>query len=77
MQTMDLRDGITRIGMPTTILSGGLDRLTPPDRSAELAALIPGATLITFERAGHMLQLEEPDAVTHAITEAHAAVRVR
>jgi pimeloyl-ACP methyl ester carboxylesterase len=71
MQAMDLREGIARIGLPTTIVSGGRDRLTPPDRSAELADHIPGAELITLEHAGHMLQLEAPDAVADAIARAH------
>jgi pimeloyl-ACP methyl ester carboxylesterase len=70
MQTMDLRDGIARIGIPTTIVVGTRDTLTPVDRARELADTIPGAHLVTIDKAGHMLPLEEPDRLAEAITSA-------
>jgi non-heme chloroperoxidase len=70
MQTMDLREGIARIGIPTTVVVGSRDTLTPPSRAAELVDTIPGARLVTIDHAGHMLPLEHPDEVADAI--AHA-----
>lgn len=70
MQTMDLREGIARIGIPTTIVVGSADRLTPPDRAAELADTIPGAELVTLDGYGHMLPLEAPDEVATALAKA-------
>ena len=69
MQTMDLREGIARIGgdVRTVVVVGTHDRLTPPDRAAELVETIPGARLVTLDGAGHMLPLEEPDRVAEII----------
>nr|MBA2625839.1 alpha/beta fold hydrolase [Acidimicrobiia bacterium] len=68
MQAMDLREGIAAIGVPTTVIVGSADRVTPPDRAAELVATIPGARLVTLDGAGHMLPLETPDEVAEALT---------
>lgn len=67
MQAMDLRDGIAEIGLPTTVLVGTRDTLTPPARASELVDAIPGAKLVTLDGYGHMLPLEAPDAVADAI----------
>ena len=67
MQTMDLREGIAVIDVPTTILIGTRDTLTPPSRAAELAKTIPDAELVTLDGYGHMLPLEAPDEVADAI----------
>jgi pimeloyl-ACP methyl ester carboxylesterase len=72
MQTMDLREGIARIGVPTTVVVGTRDTLTPPDRAAELVDTIPGARLVTIDDAGHMLPLEHPDELADAIASAAA-----
>ena len=74
MQTMDLREGIAEIGVPTTVVIGTRDRLTPPDRAAELAETIPQAQLVELRGYGHMLPLEAPDEVAAAIRD---AARVR
>jgi pimeloyl-ACP methyl ester carboxylesterase len=53
--------------VPTVVLTGAKDRLISSKLTAELAAQIPGATLITLPEAGHALQLEQPVIVTDAI----------
>jgi pimeloyl-ACP methyl ester carboxylesterase len=45
-------------GIPTIVLVGDRDLLTPPAHARALAASIPGARLITSPGAGHMLPLE-------------------
>jgi non-heme chloroperoxidase len=75
MQAMDLRDGIRQLRLPTTVLVGDRDRLTPPGRAAELVDVIRSARLQTFEGAGHMLPLERPDDVADAIAAATAEAR--
>jgi non-heme chloroperoxidase len=67
MQTMDLREGIARIGIPTTVVVGSRDRLTTPKLADELVATIPGARLVTLPDAGHQLPLEAPDEITAEI----------
>jgi len=67
MQTMDLRKGIASIAVPTTVLVGSHDKLTPPKLADELARAIPGARLVRLEGFGHMLPLEAPTHVVDAI----------
>lgn len=69
MTHMDYRDGIAAIGVPTTVLVGTHDRLTPVARARLLAARIPGAELVVLPGLGHMLPLEAPDVVAAAIAE--------
>jgi pimeloyl-ACP methyl ester carboxylesterase len=67
MSKMDYRRGLASIGVPTTVLVGTHDRLTPPGRARELAAGIRGAELTVLPGKGHMLPLEAPDEVADAI----------
>jgi pimeloyl-ACP methyl ester carboxylesterase len=48
----------TLAGIPTLVLVGDKDVLTPPEHARTLALHIPGARLITSPGAGHMLPLE-------------------
>src|SRR5260370_42373043 len=53
-RTMDLTDRAARLEVPTLLLCGSRDRLTPPALSEQLSVLIPRARLRTIEGAGHM-----------------------
>ena len=55
---MDLADGCRSIPVPTTIVVGSRDGLTPPALSRRLAESIPGSHLIELKGAGHMLPYE-------------------
>lgn len=55
----DQRDRALAIDVPTLVLCGEEDRVTPPDLSRELADLVPGARLETIPRAGHLSNLEQ------------------
>jgi non-heme chloroperoxidase len=70
MSAMQLLEGIATIAMPVTVMVGSQDRLTPPSRAAQMVATIPGARLVTLEGRGHMLPLEDPDAVADEIVRA-------
>jgi len=50
------------IRVPTLVLCGAEDRITPPALSRTLAGMIPGAQLELVEGAGHLSNLERPDA---------------
>jgi len=63
----DGRADLARIAVPTLVLCGREDLLTPLALHEEMAALIPGATLQVIERCGHMTTLEQPDAVNDAM----------
>ena len=58
------------IAAPTTIVSGGLDRVVPPRAAQGLADQIPDARLVVEPTAGHMLPQREPELVARAIREA-------
>ena len=46
------------------VLGGGLDTLTPPQASRDMAELIPDAELVIMEEIGHLSTIEAPDEVT-------------
>lgn len=54
----DQTDRARAINVPTLVLVGEEDRITPLKLSEELAALIPGARLETIPGAGHISNLE-------------------
>ncbi|MER3467998.1 MAG: hypothetical protein C4312_05530 [Thermoflexus sp.] len=55
------------IRVPTRILVGEEDVVTPPEVAQEMAAGIPGARLVQIPRAGHLANLEAPDAFNEAV----------
>jgi len=58
----DQRERAAAIRVPTLVLCGAEDRITPPTLSRELTHLIPGARCELIEGAGHLGNLEKPDA---------------
>jgi non-heme chloroperoxidase len=71
MQVMDLRAGLASVSVPTIVVLGRRDLMTPPRVGRLVAATVPGARLVEIPDAGHMLPLEEPDLLTDLIAEAH------
>ena len=65
--THDSRSILPSITVPTLCLVGDLDDETPPAYAMAVADLIPGARLAVIEGAGHLLNVEAPDAVNDAI----------
>nr|WP_246297498.1 alpha/beta hydrolase [Janibacter cremeus] len=56
---LDLRSGLTPFAsMPTEIVTGTRDRLTPVSAGRRLAAAIPGATFRSVPGVGHMITYE-------------------
>jgi pimeloyl-ACP methyl ester carboxylesterase len=56
-------DLLPLIEAPTLIVAGGRDGFTPPDRSREMAAAIPGAELLEIPNASHTAPIERPHLV--------------
>jgi len=67
MARPDARLHLGQVRCPTLVLCGDGDLLTPPELSQEIAALIPGAQLQLLPRCGHMLTMEQPEAVNAAL----------
>lgn len=57
------RQVLEQLNLPVQLLCGEHDRVTPPARLQELADWIPGALLEVVPGAGHMLPMEQPQAV--------------
>lgn len=55
------------IQVPTLILVGEQDAISPPAEMKSIADAIPGAEYAVVPRAGHMTTMEEPDAVNEAL----------
>ena len=72
MQTMDLREGMAAINVPTTVVVGRRDILTPTHFSRAIATAIPSARLVEVSGAGHMLPFEAPDLLADLISQAHS-----
>lgn len=64
----DITDRARRIDVPVTVVSGELDRVDPPAALlTHLLPFVPQAVLETVPARGHLLPLEAPQAVAHAI----------
>lgn len=63
----DNRPHLGAITCPTLVLCGEADGLTPPEMSHEMSAAIGGARCELLPRCGHMLTLEQPEAVARAL----------
>ncbi|MFJ1753226.1 alpha/beta fold hydrolase [Kitasatospora sp. NPDC088134] len=50
-------------GVPTLVLAGTKDLLTPPEYSEAIAAALPGARLVLVPDTGHLVMLERPGTV--------------
>ncbi len=72
----DRRADVGRIAVPTLILCGDTDRLTPAKYSQFLHEQIAGSRLMVIPHAGHMVMLEQPRAVAQAVTEFLATLPV-
>jgi pimeloyl-ACP methyl ester carboxylesterase len=59
---LDITGQISRIRIPTLILCGVDDKMTPPTLSQFLRDNIPGSQLSLVENAGHMVMLENEGA---------------
>ena len=72
MGRIDSRPGLKAITAPTLILWGDQDGITTLAQQEEMAAAIPGARFVTLPGVGHLLTLEQPEAV-NAVLEAFLA----
>jgi len=69
----DSNEFLKEISVPTLVVVGERDVLTPPADSEAMAAAIPGARLVTVPGTGHLTPMERPKAVAEALSEFFAA----
>jgi pimeloyl-ACP methyl ester carboxylesterase len=64
----DVTSSLSTIKLPTLVLVGEHDAISPPAEMKEIAAAIPGADFVVVPGAGHMTTMEEPEAVNSALS---------
>jgi pimeloyl-ACP methyl ester carboxylesterase len=73
----DVMQRLPEISVPTLILCGTEDRMTPLKYSEYLHDKIAASRLVTVPGAGHMVMLEQPDVVAEALDEFANSIRYR
>ena len=67
MHDPSLLGRLDQVAVPTLVLWGESDRIVTPDYGRALAGAIPGARFEIVREAGHLPQLEQPEATFRAI----------
>lgn len=67
-QRADSTDLLPAIICPTLVLVGEHDVLTPPDVARDYASNIPNAQFVVIPDAGHLSNLEQPEAFVQALS---------
>lgn len=63
----DHTDILHQITAPTLVVVGEFDRLTSPELAKDIADQIPGAKLEIIKNAGHLSNIENPDAFNRVV----------
>jgi pimeloyl-ACP methyl ester carboxylesterase len=58
---------LATLAVPTLVICGAADLLTPPSIARLIAAKIPGAELVVAPEAGHSVYWEQPDVFNRAV----------
>jgi pimeloyl-ACP methyl ester carboxylesterase len=66
---VDVTAQLGAITVPTLIIAGRDDSITPPERCEVLRRGIPGSTLVVIDDAGHTVPAERPEAFNAAVSE--------
>lgn len=67
LRTYSVVDELHKITAPTLVIGARHDWICAPEFSVEIAAKIPNADLRIFEQSGHLIRIDEPDALKDAI----------
>lgn len=68
LSELDLFEAVQGLTVPTVVIAGERDRLTPPSHAKRIAEALPEcAGLIVLENTGHMGPLERPSEISDAI----------
>ena len=67
MSRTDTTSFLPKIKIPTLVLCGSFDKLTPPTVMRPMSEKIPHSEFAIIPRAGHMTPLENPECVNDLI----------
>jgi pimeloyl-ACP methyl ester carboxylesterase len=56
--SMDLRDAAAHVRVPSLVVVGDVDRITPPASGRALVEMLPDARLVVLKGAGHVAMME-------------------
>jgi 3-oxoadipate enol-lactonase len=65
----DSTDDLAAIDVPTLVVVGEEDALTPPEAARKIHEHVGGSRLVVVPQAGHLSNLEAPDAFNGALAE--------
>jgi 3-oxoadipate enol-lactonase len=65
----DSTSRLATIDVPTLVVGGAEDGLTPPEVLRSMAAAIPRSRVEILEQGGHLCPLERPAAFNHVVSE--------
>jgi pimeloyl-ACP methyl ester carboxylesterase len=63
----DRSDLLPHLACPVLVLAGAADQVVPPAEMRAMAAAIPGADFVELPGAGHLTNLEVPDAFNRTV----------
>lgn len=70
LSALELWDALPRLTVPTVVLAGEKDRLTPPSHARRIAEMLPQLEkLVVLADTGHMAPLERPEEVNRLLLE--------
>jgi len=67
--SLNITEAVARIRIPTLVICGAEDKMTPPSLSQFIRDRIPGARLTLIEGAGHFVMMENPEAFNAALAD--------
>jgi len=65
----DMTDAMRHVRVPTLLVVGAEDQITPPECLERAEAVIPNAKLLIVPAAGHLVPLEAPEVFNSAVLE--------
>jgi 3-oxoadipate enol-lactonase len=64
----DMTSFLPHIRVPTLVIVGDEDEISPPSEMQAIAAAIPNAEFVVIPNSGHMTTMENPEAVNAALS---------
>jgi pimeloyl-ACP methyl ester carboxylesterase len=75
LSEVELYDALPRLTIPTIVIAGAKDRLTPPSHARRIAEMLPKLEGLTvLEDTGHMAPLERHREVTELLAQLSATI---
>jgi 3-oxoadipate enol-lactonase len=67
MHRADSTPLLPQVSVPTLVITGEEDEMIPVEESQRMAAAVPGAKLVILPNAGHLANVEQPEAFNDAL----------